>query len=91
MKKICVVRVAINHFIVSLQLDNLMVILAVSYLGNVFVHQVSAVRLSVCFLFAALGSSLRCADSSLWHAGFSTCGVWALKGVGPLTCSMQSL
>lgn len=50
MKKIYVVRVAINHFIVSLQLDNLMVILAVSYLGNVFVHQVSAVRLFVCYL-----------------------------------------
>ena len=38
MKKICVVRVAINHFIVSLLLDNLMVILAVSYPGNVFVQ-----------------------------------------------------
>ena len=50
MKKIYVVRVAINHFIVSLQLDNLMVILAVSYLGNVFVHQVSAVRLFVSYL-----------------------------------------
>ena len=53
MKKIYVVRVAINHFIVSLQLDNLMVILAVSYLGNVFVHQISAVRLFVCYLLLA--------------------------------------
>lgn len=77
MKKIYVVRVAINHFIVSLQLDNLMVILAVSYLGDVFVHQVSAVRLFVCFLFVALGSSLRyaglfivaCRLFYLWCAG----------------------